>query len=223
MTAQEGVIKYRLSFMQTEAPDFSCFAEPCFTELNAWRRKLYLLKLIGQTPARYEGYGYGNISHRLKPGKQGFLVSASQTGHLPVLEPEHYVHVTDFDLQQNWLQANGVMKPSSEALSHASIYAGLAPINCVMHVHWPELWQQATALGLPHTSAHIAYGTPEMAQTVQDLVQAQAAPCGVVAMLGHEDGILIYGRDAKEVGSMLAGLLPHDSGRLHEWQSGLIV
>jgi hypothetical protein len=33
--------------------------------LNAWRKIMYMTALIGQDPARYGGYGFGNISCRL--------------------------------------------------------------------------------------------------------------------------------------------------------------
>lgn len=59
---EEGVIRFGLEF--TAAAPVSI---PCLGELNAWRRILWQLGLIGQDPGRYGGYGFGNISRRIQP------------------------------------------------------------------------------------------------------------------------------------------------------------
>jgi len=204
MTEQEGVIKYQLAFSPGVAPAYERFAE-----LNYWRCYLYRLGLIGQDPARYGGLGYGNISGRVRPGTAAFVISATQTGHLPLLCRDHYAEVTDFDLARNALTACGVHPPSSEALTHASIYACRDDVNCVMHVHCPVIWRRAEALQLMLTAPDIAYGTPQMASAVQALVQSRAETCGVIAMTGHEDGLLIYGADEQEAGALVMDLLQH--------------
>ena len=204
MVEQEGVIKYQLAFSVADPMDFERF-----TALNYWRCYLYRLGLIGQDPARYGGLGFGNISSRLYPGERDFLISATQTGHLPLLCRDHYSHVTDFDLARNWLQACGVHEPSSEALTHASIYACRDDIHCVMHIHCPRIWARAEVLNIPTTAQNIAYGTPEMGNAVQALVMNSADLHGVIAMQGHEDGMLIYGADEEDAGSVLNDLLQH--------------
>lgn len=204
MTEQEGVIKYELDFSPCGEPEYEHFAE-----LNYWRCYLYRLGLIGQDPQRYDGLGYGNISSRLRPGAREFLVSATQTGHLPLLCRDHYALVTDFDLSRNYLKACGTHKPSSEALTHASIYACRDDINCVMHVHCPQIWCRAETLRIAVTGQTIAYGTPAMGAAVQALVMACREPRGVIAMLGHQDGILIYGADEDDAGAVVTGLLQH--------------
>ena len=189
----EGVTKYQLEFAQEEPMDFERF-----TALNYWRCYLFRLGLIGQDPVRYEGLGYGNISSRLHPGAKEFLISATQTGHMPLLCRDHYAHVTDFDLSRNWLQASGLHEPSSEALTHASIYACRDDIHCVMHIHCPRIWVRALELNIPSTPKNIAYGTPEMGRAVQALVTSCADTHGVIAMLGHEDGMLIFGASEED-------------------------
>jgi len=198
---QEGVIKYQLDFSDGEAPNYEHFEL-----LNYWRCYLFRLHLIGQDARRYGGLGYGNISARLHPGSNDFIISATQTGHLPLLCREHYVHVTGFDLTHNQLRACGTHQPSSEALTHASIYAGRPDVNCVIHVHCPRIWLLADELGVP-TTAGFAYGTPELAQQVQRMVQARKLSRGVIATRGHEDGVLIYGEDEDAAGGELCELL----------------
>ncbi len=57
---EEGVIKFDLRFT-SDAP----VSLESFTDLNRWRRLLWEQALIGQDPARYGGYGFGNVSQRL--------------------------------------------------------------------------------------------------------------------------------------------------------------
>lgn len=201
MAEQEGVIQYQLDFAAGDAPDYARFAL-----LNYWRCYLFRLGLIGQDPARYGGLGYGNISARLFPDSLPFLISGTQTGHLPLLCRSHYVRVTAFDVMRNFLQACGPVRPSSEALTHASLYAARDDIGCVMHVHSPLIWRRGPALGVPCVDKAIGYGTPAMADAVRDLAQASAGS-GVIVMRGHEDGVMIYGADEDATGEQVLALL----------------
>jgi hypothetical protein len=74
----EGVTQYQLDFKRDHAPDWSLCAE-----LDAWRRVLFLLNLIGQERHRYGGLAYGNVSRRISA--DSFLISGTQTGGLPHL------------------------------------------------------------------------------------------------------------------------------------------
>ncbi len=213
MAEQEGVIQYQLEFTPGDAPDYAHFPL-----LNYWRCYLFRLGLIGQDPARYGGLGYGNISARLRADSPEFIVSGTQTGHLPLLCRSHYVRVTKFDVTRNFLQACGPVRPSSEALTHASLYAARADIQCVMHVHSPLIWRQAEALGIPCVAPAIGYGTPAMAEAVRDLAQASSGS-GVIAMLGHEDGVIVYGEDEDAAGALIIATLMQAHGGLQTGQA----
>jgi hypothetical protein len=180
----EGVVKYRLDFTPAPAPDWSLIAD-----LDAWRSVLFQLGLTGHDPDRYGGLAYGNVSRRLA-GRR-FLVSGTQTGGLPRLSAAHYCWVTDFDAEANVLVAEGPIRPSSEALTHAAVYQTLESVNAVLHVHSPELWRQAGPLAIPVTDPRIAYGTPEMAAAVQALLADPAIR--LIAMGGHRDGLIAVG------------------------------
>jgi hypothetical protein len=186
---REGVVKYRLDY--TAAPPVN---PGSIIELNAWRAVLFRLGLTGQDPRRYDGLAYGNVSIRL--GSTAFLISGTQTGGMPQLSAEHYSLVTGFDLEQNFIVAEGPIAPSSEALTHAAVYRSGPEIGCVLHVHSSELWEKAEALGIPVTDRQVAYGTPEMALEVGYLVRASESP--VIAMGGHEDGIIAFGGAVEE-------------------------
>jgi len=179
----EGVIKFHLDFSLTPPSPLRSFAE-----LTAWRQILYRLGLTGQVPDRYEGLAYGNVSQR--KNSRGFYISGTQTGGKPSLSAEDYCLVLDFDLAKNHMLAEGPIKPSSEALTHGAVYEANPHIGCVIHVHSPEIWRYAMRLGMAVTDASIAYGTPEMGRAV---CHAASEITGIIAMGGHEDGVLAYG------------------------------
>jgi len=201
MQETEGVIKYHLDHRQTSAnPDWP------LSSMNSWRCLLYKLELIGQNPKRYMGYGYGNISQRFT-NKQ-FIISGTQTGGISNLLAQHYCLIEKVDLTHNQVDSSGPCLPSSEALTHASVYAQSKTINCVIHAHSPEIWQATQALQLPHTTPNIAYGTPKMAEAVSQLFQSeQLKQASIFTMLGHEDGVVAFGHDFAQTACALINIL----------------
>lgn len=196
MAEREGVIKYQLEYTPSAACD-----EGLLESIQQWRLTLFQLGLIGQDSARYGGLGYGNISIR---HGNGFIISGTQTGELERLTPEHYAIVEHCDPTTNHIVAHGPVKPSSEALTHGTVYALDDTIQAVIHIHSPEIWQKRSQLFLPETPADVPYGTPEMAQAVKQLWQADAFKLSpVFAMAGHEDGIMSFGSDMTEAGMPL--------------------
>jgi ribulose-5-phosphate 4-epimerase/fuculose-1-phosphate aldolase len=208
MSKQEGIIKFQLEF--TPAPPLP-IAD--LAVINAWRNTLYQQKLIGQDPARYGGYGYGNLSVRLAPFDAAptlrrFIISGSQTGELAELGPEHYAIVTECYPAENRIVAFGPIRPSSESLTHGAVYALDAAIGVVLHAHSPEIWQAATALGIPTTDHDVPYGSPAMAAEVARLfATTDVAERRIFSMGGHEDGIVAFGATAEAAGEVLLAAL----------------
>jgi ribulose-5-phosphate 4-epimerase/fuculose-1-phosphate aldolase len=207
---EEGVIRFDLEFTAA-AP----VAIPGLDQLNAWRRILRQLGLIGQDPARYGGYGFGNISRRMPPfdtpqNHRRFVISGSQTAHMPELSATGFASVSEYDASHNRVVATGPVKPSSESLTHGSIYNSNNDIRVIFHVHSPTIWDCAAVLNLPATNARVPYGTPAMAQEVERLFEdADHIEAGVFVMGGHEDGVIAFGRTADEAGSVLMLALAH--------------
>jgi ribulose-5-phosphate 4-epimerase/fuculose-1-phosphate aldolase len=178
-------------------------------ELNAWRRILVLLQLLGQQPDRYQGYGFGNISCRLAPFnappcERRFVITGTQTGGIADLAPEHYVVITQCHPEQNLTMAEGPVKPSSESMTHGAVYALDSRIRWVMHGHSPHIWHAAERMGIPTTDPAIPYGTPEMSAEVARLYrQSDLRRRKLFSMGGHEDGIVSFGRTATEAGQVL--------------------
>ena len=195
----EGVTKYHLIHTHKLLGDTTSVAE-----LNAWRSLLHRLGVIGQNPERYNGLGFGNISARIGTDADAFIISATQTGHLAQLRPEHYGIVERIDFNRNTVWSIGPGKPSSEALTHACVYRHAPLAQAVIHAHCPEIWRNTADLDLPHTAATIAYGTLAMVNAVETLFSSRRlASDGIFSMLGHEDGIVAFGRTIKQAAHLL--------------------
>jgi ribulose-5-phosphate 4-epimerase/fuculose-1-phosphate aldolase len=76
-------------------------------------------------------------------------------------------------------------------LSHAAAYEASPAIQCVLHVHSPRLWHNSESLELAQTAPELAYGTPEIALAIREQLKLQ--PFQVLAMGGHEDGLIATG------------------------------
>lgn len=198
----EGTRKFNLTFKAAAPVDSGLCAE-----LESWRRLLHALQLTGLDPLRYGGLAYGNVSLRL--GSRKFLISGSQTGSRPLLNEQHYCVVNDWNIAENRIAAHGPLPPSSESLSHAAAYEASSEIQCVLHVHSPRLWQNAEALELMLTDPALAYGTPEIALAI--LEEFKARPFQVLAMGGHEDGLIATGANV----AAATCLLMHQLAKSH--------
>lgn len=192
----EGVIKYSCNWTEAEPPEGEWLPD-----LMRWRDRLYSLGLIGTYD---DGIGFGNISVRIGNSEQ-FIITGTQTGHLPHLQPEHYTTVTEFNWRENWITCRGPVRASSEALTHAAIYQHQPEINAIAHVHHPQFWKDLM-FQVPTTRPEVPYGTPQMAREMFRLFEEEnLAHVKLLVMGGHEDGFLSCGRDLKEAGEILLG------------------
>ena len=194
----EGYIKFDLEW-QKDAP----LAASVIAGINHWRQRLYEAGLIGYyTDLKV---GYGNISIRY--GELGqFVISGTQSGHLPVLSNEHYVLVTEHDAARNHVTCRGPVEASSESLTHAVLYDLDAAIQAVVHVHSKVLWQQLMHR-VPTTDANVSYGTPEMAQEFARLYcESEFAKTGIAVMAGHDEGIVSIGTSVKEAAERILAI-----------------
>ena len=203
MSEVEGVIKYQLDFQHN-----STLTWLGFEELNAWRNILFNLHLIGQDEARYDGYGYGNISYRNQCDSDVFFISGTQTGRKKQLTINDYSRVTLCDVAHNHVVADGSVKPSSEVLSHGAVYQLDSKIRCVIHVHSDVLWRCAAQIGLPCTEENVPYGTVEMADQIAGLYRlGELSKTRLFIMGGHLDGVIAYGETIEQAGAALIAQL----------------
>lgn len=194
----EGVVKYRCDWEEADP-----VAAGNIANLMTWRERLHSWGLIGV----YEnGIGFGNVSVRLGNSCQ-FVISGTQTAHLPALGPESYCTVTEFNLEQNFLGCRGPVQASSESLTHAALYLQREDVGGIIHVHNPKLWQQLL-FKIPTTRKEIPYGTPQMALEMFRLFEEEnLAERKILAMAGHEDGIICFGSTLDEAGKVLSAVI----------------
>lgn len=203
----EGVIQFEVEHERRELEARRYGELAC--ELVAWREIMALTGLVGQEPGRYEGAGYGNVSSRVGPrgaaiGRRSFLITGSQTSGSRCIGLGDFAVVDGYDYAANRVQSHGCVMPSSESMTHAAAYDASPLVRCVLHAHSPVLWRRRRALGLPETDPSVPYGTPEMALEVRRLYRETILPeRQVLAMGGHEDGILVFGRHPAEAGGVL--------------------
>ena len=208
---REGVIQFQAHHRQARLSSarFSALA----ARLSAWRDILVRLDVLGEDPTRYDGVSFGNVSGRLGPfpgqrGARPFLITGSQTGGKRCIDLDHYCVVTRYQASANTVDSYGPLLPSSESLTHGAIYDLGPHIRFVFHVHAPALFQRARELGVPMTAPEVSYGTPAMAREVARLYRdAPLAQLGILAMGGHEDGVITFGRSADEAGQVLVTFL----------------
>jgi len=183
----DGIIKYNFDFTQS-AP----LPKARWETIEKVRQRLYTLKLIGEK----DGIGYGNISQRA--GKKEFVITGTQTGHLCKLNQNHYSLIEDFDDRRFFLKSSAAAKPSSEALTHATIYTLSDEIKAVIHIHSKKLWDFMLEKSYLKTEK-VPYGSIEMIEEVKR-IYAGTDPLKepLFVMHGHEEGIIAFGRTLEE-------------------------
>ena len=168
-------------------------------ELNAYRRKLLDLGLIGVDPT---GVGFGNLSVR-DGATKNFYITGSATGSIQDLTLTDCAKVVAWDFERNRVRYEGSVMPSSESLTHAAIYESDANAGAVVHCHCFRLWA-AILNEAPITSNAVEYGTPEMAYEMTQLfTRTKVQIRKIVVMAGHEGGILTFGKDLEEAFAVL--------------------
>ncbi len=179
-------IKFTCEHAAAEITSFDGFAE-----LNAYRRKLLQLRLIGVDA---NGIGFGNLSIR-DGTTNNFYITGSATGGLPELTLADCARVVAYDFKRNWLRYEGSAIASSESLTHAAVYESDAKAGAVIHCHDSKLWA-ALLNQAPTSSKAVEYGTPEMAYEVTRLFKiTDVQQRRIFVMAGHEGGIVAFGRD----------------------------
>ena len=187
-------IKFACEQAATEVTLFGGLAE-----LNAYRRKLLQLRLIGVDA---NGIRFGNLSIRNGTTKN-FYITGSATGGKPELTLADCARVVAYDFEKNWLRYEGSAIPSSESLTHAAVYESDAQAGAVIHCHDSKLWA-ALLNQAPTSSKAVVYGTPEMASEVTRLFNVTDVQSRkILVMAGHEGGIVAFGKDLEEAFAVL--------------------
>ncbi|HTE49776.1 MAG TPA: class II aldolase/adducin family protein [Kofleriaceae bacterium] len=207
VTAEEGVIKFEADHRghKLDPTRYGALAD----QLAGWRQVMSLCGLVGQDPGRYGGAGFGNLSVRVGPpasglGRRAMLISGTQTGGLPRVAIDDFCVVERYDVSKNRVTSAGMVRPSSESMTHGAIYDLGPHIRAVLHAHAPTIWRRAAALAIPTTRPEVPYGTQDMAREMERLRRETAlSERQILSMAGHEDGIIAFGRSLEEAGRVL--------------------
>jgi hypothetical protein len=184
----EGYIKFSCKWQKTDqAVGFS-------SQLLAARDKMHELKFIGFD--EHHQVGYGNISERTQGNK--FIISGTQTGHIYPIKPTDFTLITSFNIDENQVICEGPAQASSETMTHAALYEALPEVSAIIHIHNKAIWQKLLKTDLK-TAEEVPYGTPEMAYEIKRLVvQENVLSQRILAMAGHEDGVIAFGSTFEE-------------------------
>lgn len=167
-------------------------------ELNEIRSKLFKLGLIGKYS---DGTSYGNLSKRFQQNE--FIITGTQTGGIEKLEAKQYTLVAAVEPERNFVRCKGLVKASSESMTHGVIYENLSWVNAVIHVHEHKSWERLYGKVF-QTSPDAEYGTPEMAQEVKRMIShSKIEKEKFFLMAGHPDGIITFGKNIEEAYQVL--------------------
>ena len=193
----DGVIKYHFEFHPSEVLDPSLWGD-----IEAVRGRLFALGLIGVTE---DGIGFGNISQR--KGGDSFVITGTQTGDRPLLSAEHYALVEEYDDREFYLKSSGKIKPSSEALTHGTLYRLSPKIGAVIHVHSLALWAFMLKENYLKTEK-VEYGSIEMIDEVNRIFSSlDPLTHPKFVMAGHEEGIMVFGENLQKAEFTLYALI----------------
>lgn len=193
----DGVIKYNIEFTPSTP-----LKTAQFEAIERLRKRLFSLKLIGVK----NGIGYGNISQKID--KHSFVITGTQTGHLKDLNANHYSLIEEYNDKEFYLKSSGAIKPSSEALTHGTIYNLDENIKAVIHIHSKSIWRFMLESSRYLKTKDVEYGSIEMIEEVNRIFSTTPPLDNPkFVMTGHEDGVIIFGESLKEAELNLFNIL----------------
>ncbi|MCK4797016.1 MAG: class II aldolase/adducin family protein [Spirochaetes bacterium] len=192
----EGIIKFKVEKWIKTSP----FDENLWSEIELYRKKLNGITLIGFD--KVNKIGYGNVSRRLmsERGKNSFIITGSQTGHLSDLDGQHYSIIKSADFYNNSVICEGPILPSSESISHAACYSFNDDINAVIHIHCQFLWEIFIKKAYLSTPYEAEYGSIELSNSIREIIKSTPLKEPIIiVMKGHKEGIIIVGKSLSEI------------------------
>jgi len=182
----EGV-KFRTEFLRTEPPE-----DGRIEELSRWCERFHS---SGLTPV-VEGTSMGNLSFRTKERVEEFITTGTGLGPKNSTNPESFVKVVGCDFERGVVYASGAREPSSESMLHGRIYMRRDDVNAIFHGHCEEILKKADELGLVQTRERCPYGSPELMESVEEVLDDN----DFIVMKDH--GFLSMGGDMDEAGNL---------------------
>ena len=156
------VVKFSTNFISHEIPQ-----DARIDELKKYCRKFHELKLAPY----FDGISHGNLSFRISPGENAFIITGSQIGLQKELSDDCFVKVMDCDFKKKIVHAAGTREPSSESMLHYSIYRERNDVNAIFHGHSESILMIAQRLNIQQTLKEEPYGSIELVRSVMDILK----------------------------------------------------
>jgi len=192
MAEEYSGVKFRTILKEAEPP-----SDKRLDELRYWCKIFHDRNL---TPP-YPGGSYGNLSFRINPGGNSFIITGTSIGLKDQLDNGSFVKVTDCDLEKKIIYAEGQRCPSSESMLHFSIYNARPYVQAIFHGHAKEFLKAAKDINFTETKTEEPYGSVELVNSV-------------LAILGYQNffiiknhGFVSVGNSMKETGERCLALL----------------
>jgi L-fuculose-phosphate aldolase len=181
-----GGVKFKVDFLSAAVP-----ADARLEELKAWCAEFHRRNFAPP----YGNFSQGNLSFRIRPGEDAFVISGSQVGWKDRLTDDKFVTVQNCDLEKSIVYANGTRDPSSESMLHFAIYRARKDVQAVFHGHSPEILRCVDRPpDIPETREKHSYGSIELLQSVMEVL----GDADFVIMKRH--GFISLGKTMEEAG-----------------------
>jgi len=181
-----GGVKFKTEFVSAAIP-----SDVRLEELKAWCAEFHRRNFAPP----YGEFSQGNLSFRLRPGEDAFIITGSQVGWKDLLADDRFVTVHGCDMERGIVYAGGARDPSSESMLHFAVYRARRDVQAVFHGHSREILRCADRPpDIPETREPHPYGSLELARGVLDVL----GNADFVIMKRH--GFISLGRSMEEAG-----------------------
>lgn len=181
-------VKFSVDFIKKSAPKSS-------TDLRQLIKWCHFFDKHQLAPPYPDGSA-GNLSFRINPEKNEFIITGTQIGLKNNLTENQFVKVIDVDFSNLKIKVNGFIKPSSESILHWAIYNVRPEINAIFHGHSLEILEKAKENNWTITKNEVPYGTHELVKEVLNVIDNQ----DFVILKNH--GFLAFGKTMEEAGNL---------------------
>ncbi len=158
----EGV-KYRTIIESADLP-----SDPRIEEIRKWCMVFHEKNLAPY----YPGGTHGNMSFRLKPGEDSFVITAARSSFAEYLSADSFFTITRVLPEEMAVYAYGALlrEPSSETLLHHAIYKARPDVHTILHGHCESISRNSEKMGVPTTKEFVESGTVKIVASVLEIL-----------------------------------------------------
>ena len=176
-------IKFKTVFLKKAIP-----SDVRIEDLKYWISRFEFYDLCEPRAGR----SYGNMSFRVKPGENEFIITAAHQVFGEDMPDDRFVKVIRCDIEKNIVEVEGLMPPSSETLIHYVVYKTRPDVNAVLHGHCRKL-VCSVDLGFPSTTNE-KDRMPELLAEIEKMLSDE----NFIIIKNH--GFLALGKDIDDSG-----------------------